>query len=349
MISAVYTQGKGFAVEESPVPEIGPDEILVKVEAAALCGTDVKIAKFGHRTLTPGQRIVLGHEFAGSVERVGSRVSGFSEGMRVGVAPNWGCGECPACRNGMSNMCPVYKAFGVNTDGSHAPYVRIPSAPIAQQNVIRLQEDMAWEQAALAEPLSCVINGQNAVRFSKGERILIYGAGPMGMLHLLLARATGASKIVMVDQNPGRLSQALEIGADVAVNNAEESVADALKAAGLAGGVDAAVIAVPVRDLAREALGLLATFGRLCLFAGLSGDPDIVLDSNAIHYRNLCVTGTTGGSVADYRQAIDLIGSGRVDVRSIISHRFPLEQLEEAYRVAMAGGGLKIVLTAGGC
>jgi len=346
MISAVYTQGKGFVIEESPVPEIGPDEILIKVQATALCGTDVKIAKFGHRTLAPGQRIILGHEFAGSVECVGSRVGGFAKGMRVGVAPNWGCGECPACRSGKSNMCPVYKAFGVNTDGAHAMYIRIPAAPIAQRNVVRLAEDMAWDQAALAEPLSCVINGQKGIHFKKGESILIYGAGPMGMLHLLLARATGASKIVMVDQNPDRLSKALEIGADVVVNNAGESVADALKKAGLGDGVDAAVIAVPVRDLAQEALGLLATFGRLSLFAGLSGDPNILLDSNAIHYRNLCVTGTTGGSVADYHEAVGLIGSGRVDVESVISHRFPLAQLDEAYEVARSGNGLKIVLTA---
>ena len=204
---------------------------------------------------------------------------------------------------------------------------------------------MPWDESALAEPLSCVLNAQKACRVAPGESVLIYGAGPMGMLHILMARAIGATKIIVVDQNAGRLAKALEVGADEVINNSQESVSQRISQIQSGQGIDVAVIAVPVKELAQEALGLLATFGRLCLFAGLRGDVNVALDSNAIHYRNLTVTGTTGGAAMDYHAAAALIASRRVDVRSIISHRFPFTKLSDAYAVAMAAEGLKIVLT----
>jgi len=346
MISAAYTEGEGFCITDTPIPEIGPDDVLLRVQAASICATDVKIARCGHNKLAPGQRIVLGHEFVGVIEKCGDRVHGLAPGMRVGAAPNWGCGRCRACIRGMANLCPDFSAFGINTDGAQAPYVRIPGEAIAQGNVVELPANVPWDEASLAEPVSCVLNAQKVVSVAPGETVLIYGAGPMGMLHLLMARAIGASTIVMIDRNPKRLAKALELGADEVIDNSVESVAQRLSVLRGDQGADVAIIAVPVRELAQEALGLLAPFGRLCLFAGLRGDVSVTLDGNAIHYRNLYVTGTTGGAAVDYRAAVALIASRRVDVRPVISHRFPFTQLKEAYDVAMGLEGLKIVLTA---
>ena len=345
MISAVYIQGQGFCVAETPMPEIGEEDVLLRVQAAAICGTDIKIAKSGHPKLAAGQRIVLGHEFVGVIEKVGSRVQKLGVGMRIGVAPNWGCGRCPACLRGMANLCPEYSAFGINTHGAHAPYVRIPGEVIKQGNVVELPGHVPWAEAALAEPLSCVLNAQKAVHLAPGESVLIYGAGPMGMLHALLARAMGAATVIMVDQNPERLAKAVELGADAVIDNSRESVRERLSAILGGRGVDVAIIAVPVRDLAQEALSLLATFGRLCLFAGLRGDVTVQLDSNAIHYRNLSVTGTTGGPTVDYIAALAMIASRRVDVRPVITRRFSFAQMEQAYEIAHAAKDLKIVLT----
>lgn len=137
MIAAIYTQGGQLRFTEVPVPAIGEGDLLVRVEATSLCGTDVKIARHGHRKLKAGQTVILGHEFAGTITRVGSRVTNYAVGQRVGVAPNIGCGHCEMCGRGLMNMCPDYSGFGINVDGSHTEFVRVTEPAILQGNVIR--------------------------------------------------------------------------------------------------------------------------------------------------------------------------------------------------------------------
>jgi len=345
MIAATFTQGGGFQIRDVPRPEIAKCEILLRVKSTSICGTDTKIIRNGHRKLKDGERIILGHEFAGVIERVGSAVKGFSEGQPVGVAPNWGCGHCAPCRRGMANYCAEYQAFGITRDGSHAQWVRIPSEVIAQGNILPLPDDISWSGVSLAEPLSCVLGGQTAVRLSTGESVLVYGAGPMGLLHILAARAAGAAIIIAVDPNPERLAMARRLGATHAVKPDTEDIRAHVAEITGGDGLDAVITAVPVPEIVPEGLSLLGIFGRLCLFAGLPKDRAIAgLDGNLIHYKNLIVTGTTGGCNADYAKALDLITSGAVPVEGIISHRFSLEQLSEAYETALAGRGMKIVI-----
>lgn len=324
MIAATYTQGQKFEITDVPVPKIRDGEALLKVAATSICGTDTKIVRNGHRKLKPGQRIILGHEFVGTI------VEGVMKGKRVGLAPNWGCGACDACIRGMANMCQGYSAFGIDSDGSHTEYVRIPSAAIVQGNMTELPDGMPWEEASLAEPLSCCLNGQKAARLAPGESVVIVGAGPMGLLHVALAAASGAAEIIVKDPNTERLKQARALGAT------------GTEVRGL---VDVVITATPVRSVAEEALALLKPFGRLCLFAALAKDQSVIqLDANAIHYKNLCVTGTTGGCAVDYRAALNLIASRRVDVRPIISHVVPIAKLVEAYEVALSGKCLKVAI-----
>ena len=193
MIAATYTQGGRLEFRDLPIPEINPSEMLLKVEASSLCGTDAKIARHGHRKLKPGQSVVLGHEFVGTLEQVGGEVSGFKVGDRVGVAPNIGCGTCEMCGQGLMNMCPEYSAFGINVDGAHTEYVRLTAPAIQQGNVIRLSQRVSAVEASLAEPLSCAVNGIRVSRIAQGDVVLIYGAGPMGLLNLMLALVSGAS------------------------------------------------------------------------------------------------------------------------------------------------------------
>jgi threonine dehydrogenase-like Zn-dependent dehydrogenase len=338
MLAATYQQGGVFAVREVRVPEIGPDGLLLRVRAASICGTDVKIIRNGHRKLRDGQSIVLGHEFIGTVERAGDNVTGYRAGRRVGVVPNAGCGHCAACIRGQANYCPQYTAFGIDRDGGHAAFVEIPGPFLAQGNVVPLPDEVSDREASLLEPFSCVVNGVRVSRIELGDAVAIFGAGPIGLMHLMLARIAGAARLIVVDPLDDRLRRARELGCDATINPAREDL-----------GADVIITACPVADVQSQAVGLLAPYGRLCLFGALPrGSASVPVDSNAVHYGNFIVTGSTGGSALDYRAALRLAAGKRVDLAAVISNVYSLADLDAAYRTALAGAAGKIVLLADG-
>lgn len=345
MIAALYTQGKGLRFGDAAVPTIGDDELLVRVEGTAICGTDVKIVHHGHRKLRDGQTIILGHEFVGVIERVGVRVTGWRAGQRVGVAPNMGCGHCEMCARGLGNMCPDYSAFGIDRDGSHTELVRIPAAALAQNLVIALPPEVRPQDGALAEPLSCAVNGIRNARVADGDRVVVYGAGPMGLLNMMLAAVSGATEVIAVDLDDARLELAAKLGATATVNSKRQPVPQWVKEHTRGRGVDAVICAVPVPQLQQEALGILAPFGRLCLFAGWpKGTAGVPLDTNPIHYKNLVVTGMTGGCASDYATALRLIAERKINIAAVVSDVFPLSRIEDAYAAALSGKRMKVVL-----
>jgi threonine dehydrogenase-like Zn-dependent dehydrogenase len=347
MLAATYTQGGSFSVEEIPVPEIDGDDILLRVRATSICGTDLKTIRNGHRKLADRQRIVLGHEFVGTIEQIGARVRGFGLGQRVGVAPNAGCGHCSACIRGRSNYCPEYTAFGIDRDGAHAAFVRVPGPWITQGNVLVLPDGVSDTEASLLEPLSCVLNGVRVSRIELGDTVVIYGAGPMGLLHTMVCRLSGAARLIVVDPQEERLEQARTFGCDLTLNPEREDVRARLRRETEGRGVDVVITACPVPKVQSEAVELLAPFGRLCLFGGLAKScGPTPLAANAIHYGNLLVTGSTGGSVEDYRIALRLLAGKRVDLTRVISNVFSLAELDAAYRTALAGAAGKVVLVA---
>jgi L-iditol 2-dehydrogenase len=346
MLAAAYTQNQGFRVEDVPVPEIAGDELLVEVMASSICGTDLRIIRSGHRKLRERQRIVLGHEFAGVIVEVGRKLEGaYRVGQRIGVAPNMGCGRCPMCSAGMFNMCPEYTAFGITMDGGHTQFVRIPSEAIVQGSVMSLPEGVSFADASLVEPLSCVVNGNRSVRMQLGDVVVVFGAGPIGLLHLLLARHTGASKVVVVDLQAHRLAKARALGADVVVDSGQEDARRRVMEETGGFGADVVITACSVPAVQEQSLELLAPFGRVCYFGGLPRDgSSIRIDSNLIHYKNLVVTGVTGGSPRDFRAAMSLVACGRVDVRQVVSHTFSAADLAEAFRVALHEETMKVVV-----
>lgn len=290
---------------------------------------------------------MLGHEFLGVIQEVGSRVVGLSPGQRVGLAPNAGCGQCDACVRGQSNYCPRYTAFGIDRDGAHAAYVKIPWPFIAQGNIIPLPDTVCDEEASLLEPFSCVVNGVRAARIELGDTVVIYGAGPMGLMHAMLCRISGAAKLIAIDPVEGRLEKAKSLGCDLALNPLEQDVPARLKHETGGRGADVVITACPVAEVQTEALELLAPFGRLCLFGGLPKTVEpVAMNTNAIHYGAFVVSGSTGGSVEDYRIALKLVAGKRVDLSRIISNVYALDQIEEAYQTALAQATGKVVLVA---
>ena len=345
MLAAVYHGPNDLRLEEYPTPTIGPDEALLKVVSTGICGTDLRIFHGAHRKYTPGIIRVPGHEVVGDLVEIGSQIKGFTAGQRVFVAPNSGCGHCRQCISGNNNRCVDYDGLGVTIDGSFAEYMRIPAAAIQQGNLIPIESSADPAPAALIEPFACVLRGQEAVNVQVGDVVLIIGAGPIGVMHIVLARLRGASQVIVSELQPSRRLQAAQAGADSVVNPAEEDLAAVVSAKSNDAGADVVIVATPVHATQVQALQLAAIGGRINFFGGLPKDrPTIEFDSNVVHYRELRVTGTTGCSTSDCWQAAALVNTGRVDLTHIISGRFPLRAALEAFNAAEQRTSLKIVI-----
>ncbi len=345
MIAAVYHGPNDIRVEEREVPEIGPDEALLKVLSTGICGTDLRILHGGHRKYGPGTIRVPGHEVVGDIAVVGSNVKGLEVGQRVFVSPNMGCGHCRQCVAGNNNACANYNAFGITLDGSFAEYMRIPAAAILQGNLIPIDKSVDPAVAALIEPFACVLRGQDAVNIQPGDIVLVIGAGPIGLMHMLLAQMQGAARVIVSEFSPERLAQAVELGADRAVNPAEEDLSTVIDQESRGEGADVILIAAPAHKAQEEALKLAAIGGRINLFGGLPKDrPTITFDSNLVHYKELVVTGTTACSTNDCWRAAAIASSDRIDLSKLVSARFPLREVNQAFVAAGDGSAIKVVL-----
>jgi L-iditol 2-dehydrogenase len=345
MLAAVYYGPEDLRVEEVPVPEIGPDEALVKVLNANICGTDLRIYKGGHRHYPPGAVRIPGHEVAGEIAALGEQVRGYEIGQRVFVAPNMGNGRNRATISGNNNMDPDFQAIGINLDGAFAEYMRVPALAIQQGNLMPIHESVDPAVAALIEPLACVLRGQNALNVRSGDVVMVMGAGPIGILHLLLANLRGALRVIVSEPTAGRREQALNFGADRVVDPVRESLPEAVLAESDGRGADVVIVAAPAKAAQEMALEIAAIGGRINLFGGLAkDDPFIRFNSNTVHYKELVVTGTTACSTYDCLQAADIVNAGRLDLAPLVTARYPLVATEAAFAAAADGANLRVSL-----
>lgn len=327
-------------IEADPSPVEG--DVLIRVRAATICGTDIRIFR-GKKTAGIRYPSVLGHEFAGEIIDAGGH-SELSIGDRVGLCPFISCGRCHLCKTGRENLCQDGLAVGYEIDGAFAEIIRIPSQAIEAGNLRKLPDHMSYEQAALVEPLSCVMNGQNKVGLNSADTVVILGAGPIGLLHVALARLRGATRIISSDPTPHRRQAAIRAGADVAIDpTSEDATARVMEETG-GRGADVVICAIGIAALARQATDMAAYGGRVSLFAGFSAGESADMDVNAIHYRELVVTGAFGLSREDYDRAFELIASGRLDLGGMITHRFGLDDIHEAFATAESGDAIKVVI-----
>lgn len=347
MKAALLFGRESLQVQERPVPEAGPGEILLRVRAAAICGTDVRMYRNGFPGVGPGHPLVPGHELAGDIAAVGGGVTAYRPGQRVTVAPNMGCGICPDCIRGNSHMCRDYQALGINLDGGFAEYVLIPETAVRTGNVMLLEDQVSYADAAIVEPLSCVCNGIEQCRIAPGEVVLVIGAGPVGILHAMMARLSGAGQVLVSNRSPERLEHVRQI--DPFFRTVAGSPAEAVREATDGRGADVIITACPSPEAQQEAIGLAANYGRICLFGGLPHDRRLVpLDANLIHYRQLVVTGTTRAGLRHFRSALQLVSSGTLPVGRLITGRYRLDDFQEALAASIAGRGLKNVILPGG-
>ena len=327
------------------IPEISDDEILLKIKVAAICGTDLRMIANGYKGVDEDHPLVLGHEIAGIIERVGKNVKGYKSGMRAAIAPNIGCGICGWCASGDTHLCPDYRAFGINIDGGFAEYVRIPSSAIMQGNIMALDDSMPLEAAALIEPASCVLNGQLRTGIRLNDKVLIIGAGPIGIMHGLLARALGAAKVYIRDLSERRMKQSVEL-----IPGAEAVEEDDLEAAAkrLTGGrgFDVTITACPAPSAQVDALKITGMNGRILYFGGLpAGKDEVTLATNYIHYKQLSIFGSTRGNVSHYRTVAEMAMAGNLDLGKLVSKAFSVDDFLPAVEYAKKAEGLKTVIT----
>ena len=344
MKAAILHKPNDLKVEEIPVPSIGSDEMLVKVEACAICGTDTRIY---HGTKTKGIRYpsVIGHEIAGVADEVGKDVQGFHKGDPVSICPVIPCGVCFACQRGMDNICMNRTAIGYEYDGGFQEYVRIPALAIRQGNVFKIPPDLSFDAASLIEPLACCYNGNRRSNITLGDTVVIMGAGPIGLMHLQLTRQAGAGKIIVSDPIEDRRTQAKEMGADLCVDPVEENLTEIVKNETQGLGSDATIMAIGVPALVNDAFKMTRKQGSVNLFAGFGGTGESTIESNIIHYNELNVTGTASAAPWHFQEALKLVVSGQIDLEKLISHRFPLEDINEALQTVIDGKGIKVIIT----
>jgi len=343
MKAAVFMGPERMEVKDVPRPECGEGEVVLAVKACAICGTDGRIYFHGQKNVVPPA--IIGHEIAGEIVEIGDGVGGFSPGAPATVVTSIGCGRCRYCEKGLIHMCPDATHIGYEHPGGFAEYVAIPADAVRQNAVIELPQGMPYDEAAMIEPLSCCINAQEYLNIRPGETLVVIGAGPIGCMHLMLAKAADAGKTIIVDIDEKRLKMAQRFQPDRIVDGRDGSSAEKVMDETEGLGADMVIVACGSHQAQMDSIRMAAKMGRVSFFAGLPKDkPTITLDSNLVHYREISVFGAFASHRAQFVKALELIASGKIDAAKVITHRFPLESIVEGIITTKKGEGLKSVI-----
>jgi len=335
---AMYYSNRDVRVEEMPVPKIGPGEVLMRVEASGICGTDLLEWYRLHKA-----PLVLGHEAAGVVAAVGKGVKRHRVGERICAAHHVPCNTCHYCLSGHHTVCDTLRRTNFDP-GGFAEYVRLPRINV-EQGIFPLPDEVSFEDATFVEPLACVLRGQRLARLQPGQTVLVIGSGVAGLLHIQLARTSGADYIVATDIVDYRLEAARRLGADIAVR-AREYTLDCLRQATGGRLADLVVICSGATSAISQGLGSVERGGTVLFFAPTEPGVSIPISVNDLFWRNeTTLTSSYGGSPADYAAALGLIGTGKIRVREMITHRLGLAETGLGFQlVAQARDSLKVII-----
>jgi L-iditol 2-dehydrogenase len=331
--AAVIYGKEQLKVEEVETPPVGSNDVKVRVEACGICHYDLRFYKGSKQTKKP---FILGHECSGIVEEAGSGVTEVKTGDRVAVYTDLPCGHCSYCTEGRTNLC----SNRIYTDGGFAEFKVAPAA-----QVFKFSDRIGFDEACLTEPLACCLNSLLRGRIRAASKLVIVGAGPMGQLHIELARALGASNIIVVEPMAKRREKALQFGADHAVDPATVNPAEEVMRLTDGLGADIAVIAVANARAIEEGVKMVGKQGVAIVFAGFSPTEELKIDANLIHYNEICITGSSDFPASLFPKALELIDSHRIRVKPLISHVFPMDRVEEGFKIAAGLQGFKVIIT----
>ncbi|GAB5895212.1 alcohol dehydrogenase catalytic domain-containing protein [Mycolicibacterium mageritense] len=334
---AVLYRPNDIRIESAAMPVLQPGDVLLRVDAALLCGTDVRIYE-GRKQKNVTFPSVLGHEFAGTVvDANGPLPDGIGMGDQVAVYPLVTCGRCAACLRGHENICRNRKAFGYQLTGGLSQYVHVPA--VARQNLVPVPGVPAT-QAAIIEPVACAYNGQKLAGMSKAQTALIVGCGPLGLIHTGLAKSLGVEKVAAVDPIAGRREMATRFGADLVLEPGPDTAAALDDFTD--GGIDVLVMAIGRIDALTPYLANLAPGARVSVFAGFGADADLAVSANDVHYNEWTIVGASSCRLDGFHAVAPMVASGQLPVAELIGTQLPLDQAVEAISLAGSGADMRV-------
>jgi L-iditol 2-dehydrogenase len=341
--AARLTGPEQVELADVPIPQCPEDGVLLAVKACGVCGSDLRRWREGP---APGGPVVAGHEFSGEVVEVGSQVADYTVGDRLAVAPDVHCNKCWYCSVGYYNLCDNQKLVGITPgyDGGLAEYTVLAADTLAGGIVHRMPESLTFAQGALAEPLSSVQACHADLGTKLGDTVVVMGAGPIGCLHTVVAHLRGA-RVILSSPNERRNAMAERFEPELIVNPNKTDVVAEVRAFTGGLGADSAICANPIAATHQQAVELVRKRGTVALFGGLpKADPMTSLDANAIHYDEIRIIGSFSYHPDYHRRALELLELGQVDSEQVITHHFPLSQIEQVFETVAAGAGLKVMV-----
>ncbi len=328
MKAAMLYGVKDLKVEDVEVPEVKDGEVLVKVKAATTCGTDLKIFQRGYVEKVIKLPTIFGHEWAGEVAEVGRGLEWPRKGMRVRAGNSAPCLHCSMCQRGKYNLCENM----IWLWGAYAEYIKVP-ARMVLMNMQGIPDGISYEEAAITEPLACVLHGVEQANVKLGDTVAIIGAGPIGLLHLLTVKKMGAGRTIMIDLVDERLGFAEKLGADATVNSGKENVETRIRELTGGHGADVAIEAIGLSATWEQALKLARKGGTVLEFGGCPPGTEIKVNAEMLHYGELTVMGTFHTTPLHFRKALNLIATRTIDVRPLVTRKMKLDNIKEAFGI----------------
>jgi len=336
MKAQVFRGVNQLSYEEIPVPNLEPDEVLVQVHVVGLCQSDIK--KIRYPLYEPPR--IFGHETAGTIAAVGSQVRDWQVGQRVAVMHHIPCMRCSYCMNDNFSMCDVYKNIsttaGFNASGGgFAEYVKVPGHIVQNGGLIIIPDQISFEEASFVEPTNCCLKAVKKAQISPGQTVLVTGAGPIGLMFVMLVKYFGA-KAIATDLLPARIDKALQVGAEAAFDGRDPDLLGKIQALTNGIGVDVTLLAVPSEKAFFQGLNCTRKGGKILFFAEFPDEVEIPLNPNVLYRREIDLMGSYSSSYRLQSLATEIVFNRRIDVQALISDRYPLQNLPAAVAQAIA-------------
>lgn len=341
MKAAVFEGPEKIVVKKVPIPRCEEDGILVKVESCGICGSDIRNYFSGLRFGIKEQ--IMGHEIAGVVEEVGENVTSFKAGDRVAIGPDVSCGECYYCKRGLVNLCVDFKMVGTNWPGGFAQYVYLPGKVLERGYIEHIPSELTFDEAALGEPICSVSACQETINVSLGDTVVIFGDGPIGCLHVEVAKARGAYKVILIGRRKLHLAEQFK-PTHMIDSNKVDPVEEVLKITnGL--GADYCICANANASTQQKGVEMVRKRGKVVLFGGVSKqNPMTTLNSNLIHYNEISVEGSFSYPSTQLKKALELIKEGKISAVKYVTKTVSIDEIPEGIAYAKQGNALKVVI-----